>query len=120
MLFRSCSLFALALANPAFGQQAREAQQEPSESDLPANDPAIGDDNTIVITAKRQNGLSISDFEPELVLTEDDARRMIHEMAQKIAGSWRELLREVGVSGSLAKDYEPAFMHEQSDAALAL
>lgn len=41
-------------------------------------------------------------------------------MAQKIADGWRDSLREVGVTGSLAKDYEPAFVHEQSDVALAL
>ncbi|MGB3471504.1 MAG: type II toxin-antitoxin system HipA family toxin [Erythrobacter sp.] len=57
---------------------------------------------------------------PFFEITEDDARRMIRELAEAIAENWRELLREVGVSGSLAKGYEPAFVHEQSDAALAL
>jgi serine/threonine-protein kinase HipA len=57
---------------------------------------------------------------PFFEIAEDDARRMIGELAQIISGNWREMLREVGVSGSLAKDYEPAFVHKQSDAALAL
>lgn len=51
-------------------------------------------------------------------ITEDKARRLIREMAQKVSENWREVLREVGVSGSLAKEYEPAFVHEQSEAAL--
>ena len=53
-------------------------------------------------------------------IAEDVARRMIREIAQKISDNWREMLREVGVSGSLAKDYEPAFVHEQSEAALVM
>ena len=52
-------------------------------------------------------------------IAEDDTRRMIREMAQKVSDNWREVLREVGVSGNLAKEYEPAFVHEQSEAALA-
>lgn len=57
---------------------------------------------------------------PFFEIAEADARRKIREMAQKIADGWRDSLREVGVTGSLAKDYEPAFVHEQSDVALAL
>ncbi len=53
-------------------------------------------------------------------IAKDDARRIIRELVQKISGNWREMLREVGVSGSLAQGYEPAFVHEQSDAELAL
>lgn len=53
-------------------------------------------------------------------ISEDEARRMILEMALKISDNWRESLREVGVSGNLAKEYEPAFVHEQSEAAFAL
>ena len=53
-------------------------------------------------------------------IAEDDARRMIREMAQKVSDNWREVLREVGVSGNLAKEYEPAFVHEQAEAAYSL
>lgn len=56
---------------------------------------------------------------PFFEIAEVDARQTIREMAYKIAGAWRDALREVGVSGAQAKDYEPAFVHEQSDAALA-
>lgn len=45
---------------------------------------------------------------------------MILEMAQKVSDKWREELREVGVSGNLAKEYEPAFVHEQAEAAYSL
>ncbi len=57
---------------------------------------------------------------PFFEIVEEDARQTIREMAYKIADGWRDALREVGVSGALAKDYEPAFVHDQSDAALAL
>jgi serine/threonine-protein kinase HipA len=53
-------------------------------------------------------------------IAEDDARRMILEMAQKVSDNWREVLREMGVSGNLAKEYEPAFVHEQAEAAYSL
>lgn len=53
-------------------------------------------------------------------IAEGEARRMIQEMAQKISYGWREVLRVADVSGSLAKEYEPAFVHEQSEAALTL
>lgn len=57
---------------------------------------------------------------PFFEIAEEDARQTIREMAYKIADGWRDALREVGVSGALAKDYEPAFVHDQSDAALTL
>lgn len=50
---------------------------------------------------------------------EDDARQMIYDMARTVSDNWREALRSVGVSGSSAKDYELAFVHEQSEVALA-
>ncbi|MCP5143185.1 MAG: type II toxin-antitoxin system HipA family toxin [Gammaproteobacteria bacterium] len=53
-------------------------------------------------------------------IAEDDARLIIREMAQKISDNWREALREVGVYGCLARYYDPAFVHEQSVAALVL
>lgn len=51
---------------------------------------------------------------------EADARRIIRGMARQITGSWRELLREAGVSGSLAREYDAAFSNEQTEIALAL
>jgi serine/threonine-protein kinase HipA len=53
-------------------------------------------------------------------ITEADARRMIRETAQRITNEWREALRLVGVSGSAARDYEPAFVNDQTEIALGL
>lgn len=53
-------------------------------------------------------------------IAEGDARRMIREMAQMLSGLWRETLHEVGVAGNLAREYEPAFVHDQSETALSL
>lgn len=38
---------------------------------------------------------------------------MIRTTAQHISDGWRKALRQVGVSGALARDYEPAFVHDQ-------
>jgi serine/threonine-protein kinase HipA len=52
-------------------------------------------------------------------IAETDARRMIRETAQRISSGWREALRLVGVSGGLARTYEPAFVNEQMEIGLA-
>jgi serine/threonine-protein kinase HipA len=46
-------------------------------------------------------------------LPEPEAREMIRTTAQRISNGWREALRQVGVSGGLARDYEPAFVNDQ-------
>ncbi|WP_370677296.1 type II toxin-antitoxin system HipA family toxin [Pleomorphomonas sp. PLEO] len=51
-------------------------------------------------------------------IPEAEARRIIRDMAQRISGRWREALRQVGVSGALARDYEPAFVNDQTEVAL--
>lgn len=53
-------------------------------------------------------------------IAEADARQMIRETAQRISREWREALRQVGVSGSLARQYEPAFINDQTETALAV
>lgn len=53
-------------------------------------------------------------------IEEEDARRMIRETAQLITEQWREALREVGVSGSLARDYEAGFINDQTEIALKI
>jgi len=53
-------------------------------------------------------------------IAEADARRMIRETALRISGDWREVLRQVGVSGTLAREYEAAFVNEQTGLALAI
>lgn len=51
-------------------------------------------------------------------IPEAEAREMIRTTAERISNRWREALRQVGVSGALARDYEPAFVNDQMAAAL--
>ena len=51
-------------------------------------------------------------------IEEADARQMTRENAQNIADKWRDALREVGVSGSLARDHEEAFINDQTSITL--
>ncbi|MBA9034421.1 type II toxin-antitoxin system HipA family toxin (plasmid) [Rhizobium leguminosarum] len=53
-------------------------------------------------------------------IAETDARQMIRETTQHISLQWRDMLRQVGVSGTLAREYEPAFVNDQTEIALAL
>ncbi len=53
-------------------------------------------------------------------IAEADARRMIRETAQRISDEWREVLRQAGVSGTLAREYEAAFVNEETNLALAM
>ena len=53
-------------------------------------------------------------------LPEREARQMIRETARRISDGWREALRQVGVLGALARDYEAAFIHDQTELALRI
>ncbi|WP_271898426.1 type II toxin-antitoxin system HipA family toxin [Candidatus Phyllobacterium onerii] len=53
-------------------------------------------------------------------IAEEDARRMIRDAVRCISDGWREALRQVGVSGTLARQYESAFMNNQTEIALAI
>lgn len=53
-------------------------------------------------------------------IAEEEAKRLIREMAKHITAKWREALRTAGVTGSLAKQYEPAFAHAEMDLARSL
>jgi len=53
-------------------------------------------------------------------ISEADARRTIRETAQRIVDGWRDALRQVGVSGTFAREYEAAFINDQTETALAL
>ncbi|MBO6767301.1 MAG: type II toxin-antitoxin system HipA family toxin [Erythrobacter sp.] len=53
-------------------------------------------------------------------IARDDAVVLIRDIAGRLAANWRAALRDVGVSGAEARDYEPAFDHEQADRALEL
>lgn len=51
---------------------------------------------------------------------EEEARKMIRDTARRIADEWRDALRDVGVTGALARGYEPAFVNDQTELALAI
>lgn len=51
-------------------------------------------------------------------ITEADARAIIRKTALRISGEWRDALRQVGVSGTLAREYEAAFVNDQTETAL--
>ncbi|GJE19271.1 type II toxin-antitoxin system HipA family toxin [Methylobacterium marchantiae] len=53
-------------------------------------------------------------------IVESEARQTIRETARRISAEWREAFRLVGVTGSLARDYEPAFLNDETEIALAL
>jgi serine/threonine-protein kinase HipA len=48
------------------------------------------------------------------------ARQIIRDIAQRISDEWREALRQVGVTGIKARDYELAFMNEETEIAVGL
>ena len=49
-----------------------------------------------------------------------EARGLVRNTARRISEEWREALRQVGVSGALARAYEPAFVHPEMDEAIGL
>jgi len=49
-----------------------------------------------------------------------EARETIRSMAQRVSGGWREALRQVDVTGALARDYEPAFVNDQTMKAMTI
>jgi serine/threonine-protein kinase HipA len=53
-------------------------------------------------------------------IPEPEAREMIRTTAQRISEGWREALRQVGVSGALARDYEPAVVNDQTATSLEI
>jgi len=53
-------------------------------------------------------------------LTTDEARRLAHEMARQINGTWRTIMRNHGVTGADLRSLEPAFEHEEMERALEL
>lgn len=53
-------------------------------------------------------------------LTTDEARRLAHEMARQINGTWREIMRNHGVTGADLRSLEPAFEHKEMERALDL
>lgn len=53
-------------------------------------------------------------------IAEPDARGIIRETARRVSGEWREAFRHVGVSGAMARDYEPAFVNDEMEIALSL
>ena len=50
----------------------------------------------------------------------EEARRMVRDTVRRISEGWRKALRQVGVSGVLARDYEPAFANAETEIAMAV
>lgn len=53
-------------------------------------------------------------------IPEAEARQVIRDTVRRISDGWRDALRHVGVSGALARDYEPAFVNDQTEVALGI
>lgn len=53
-------------------------------------------------------------------ITEANARKIIRDTAQRLSDGWRETFRLAGVSGAQSRNYEAAFLHDQSEIALDL
>jgi serine/threonine-protein kinase HipA len=51
-------------------------------------------------------------------IPEVEARETIRAIAHHVVNGWREALRQAGVSGTLARDYEPAFINGHTEVAL--
>lgn len=51
---------------------------------------------------------------------EAEARRMIREAVRRIFAEWHEALRKFGLAGAPAREYEAAFMTDQTELALTL
>jgi serine/threonine-protein kinase HipA len=47
-----------------------------------------------------------------------EARETIRVTAERVSGGWREALKQVGVTGAVARDYEAAFVSTEMDAAM--
>jgi serine/threonine-protein kinase HipA len=53
-------------------------------------------------------------------ITDAAARQIIRDTAHRISDEWREALRQVGVTGVKARDYELAFINEETEIAVDL
>lgn len=53
-------------------------------------------------------------------LAEDEARAIAGAMARQINGTWRDMMRSHGVTGTDLRSLEPAFRHAEMERALAL
>lgn len=53
-------------------------------------------------------------------IPEAEARETIRAIAHHVVNGWREALRQAGVSGTLARHYEPAFVNDQTEVALTM
>jgi serine/threonine-protein kinase HipA len=53
-------------------------------------------------------------------ITTANARKIIRDMARRVSDEWRATLRQAGVAGAQARDYEAAFLHDQNEIALGL
>lgn len=63
---------------------------------------------------------ALMDVAPYFGLDKDEAAGRIHHMAEQITAQWRGIARSVGMTEQQARNYRPAFEHDQSTRALAL
>ena len=49
-----------------------------------------------------------------------EAKALIRDMGDKIAALWRETFRQHGLTGTQARDYEPAFVNDEAEIARSL
>ena len=62
---------------------------------------------------------ALIDAAPFFDLKQDEATKMVFEMANVIQNEWRSLCAEVGMSANEIKNYRPAFEHPEMTKALA-
>jgi serine/threonine-protein kinase HipA len=53
-------------------------------------------------------------------ITDAAARQIIRNTAQRISDEWRDALRQVGVTGVQAREYERAFVNDETDIAVSI
>ena len=78
-------------------------------------------ETAIVEGGKHDRSIALAlEAAPFFEVAEAKARQMIRETAQQISGTWREALRKVGLAGAQAREYEAAFVNDQTELALSL
>ena len=78
-------------------------------------------ETAIVEGGKHDRSIALAlEAAPFFEVDEAEARQTIRETAQRISGEWREALRKVGLAGAQAREYEAAFVNDQTERALTL
>jgi serine/threonine-protein kinase HipA len=87
----------------------------------PAPDRAAHLETAIIEGGPHDRSIALAvEAAPFFEISNDDARSTVRSIAWKISSQWRAALQNAGVSGSAARSYEPAFVHEEMGVALAM